>query len=273
LVILELAMNRFTDWCWRQIARIVSRPDVARLLWKASTPYFDLYDKDGGLYMARRWVFNGWKERGDSGRDKRWPWLPSVRLHHICRPDNARDPHDHPWDARTIILHGYYIEQRDDGEHMRMQGDTAALKAGEFHNITAVGFGGVYTLFITWHWRKTWGFRKLTVMMRCTPGDRCLVVADNIESNRGAWIEVTNYLGVGLWGFKNASRPLLDEDGGTHIASERKGFRDCDLLPVPPELIDQLSEVLMSASGSTSPRRTVGEGGSRSTPRRHTPTE
>jgi len=96
-------------------------------------------------------------------------------------------PNDHPWNARTIILRGWYTEQRPAGEEwkqavmdgmvsppnqkwvdwlmrdacewiQRSEGDTARLNHGEYHRIDQVSPGGVFTLFITSKWRGDWGF-------------------------------------------------------------------------------------------------------------------
>lgn len=39
------------------------------------------------------------------------PW-GDVKVHHILRPDQARDLHDHPWPFLAVILRGGYTEQR-----------------------------------------------------------------------------------------------------------------------------------------------------------------
>jgi hypothetical protein len=43
-------------------------------------------------------------------------------------------------------------------EFLRLPGDTATIKFGEYHSIDYVSKGGVYTMFITWDYRGTWGF-------------------------------------------------------------------------------------------------------------------
>ena len=122
--------------------------------------------------MERDWLFNsysGMEEPDETKRhDRRIKWLPAVRIHHILRADTARHPHDHPWDARTIILKGGYIERRLDGydtngkeyysTFLRGKGDTATLKYGEYHAIDEVSEGGVFTMFMTWDYKGTWGF-------------------------------------------------------------------------------------------------------------------
>jgi hypothetical protein len=143
------------EFIWRVIARFVSRPRVAAYLIERSkrTPYLHL---DG--YMNRYWLFNPTPPQSN-GQGRRFEWLPSIRIHHILRADHARDPHNHPWSFRTIILRGWYIERRDDRYHFRTNGETARLNADGFHHIADVGSGGVWTLFISWRWQHTWGFR------------------------------------------------------------------------------------------------------------------
>ena len=153
---------------WKLVAWVVSRKPIADYLIRRAqhTPYFHL---DG--YMNRWWLFNGYgndTSTPDKQRqEKRWSRLPAIRVHHILREDLARDMHDHPWNARTIVLRGWYDEERllysfadwnVDQEFTRRRGDTATLKFGEYHNITRVSEGGVWTLFFTWKYMGTWGF-------------------------------------------------------------------------------------------------------------------
>ena len=103
------------------------------------------------IYMYRFWLFNPYRKEGHRA------WLPSVRVHNIQRPDRDRHLHDHPWDARTFILSGGYVERRKDGRHYRMSGDTVSLRFGEYHTIEQV-LPNTWTLFITWRMRGDWGF-------------------------------------------------------------------------------------------------------------------
>lgn len=146
---------------WKLIAKLVSRPAVVNwLIARAKkTPYSHL-QKDGSVYMERYWLFNPYPQ---SAPDQKKGWrrfFPSVRLHHIMRPDMDDHMHDHPWDARTIILRGWYKEVRPGVAHsfLRVVGDTATLKFGEYHKINWVSSDGVWTLFITYKYRGTWGF-------------------------------------------------------------------------------------------------------------------
>ena len=152
------------DLAWKVLARAVAHPLVANWLIRRSqrTPYMHLPG-----YMRRFWIFNGYDHET---RVKRFPRLPSIRIHHILREDRAAHLHDHPWDARTIILDGWYIERRRDVDltaefgfdvdvmHRRQPGDTAALTTADFHHIDIVSPGGVWTMFITWADVGSWGF-------------------------------------------------------------------------------------------------------------------
>ncbi|WP_280568144.1 hypothetical protein [Chromohalobacter sp. 296-RDG] len=159
---------------WKLVAWIVSRRPVADWLIKRSqrTPYFHLV-KDGNTYMRRWWLFNPYDQES---RKPQHRWCPiSVRVHHISQQDDDRLLHDRPWNARTIILHGSYLEEKPtgvDGRHperghrvsrhtvsvLRQRGDTAPIGYGKFHRIHTVSKGGVYTLFISGKYRGTWGF-------------------------------------------------------------------------------------------------------------------
>lgn len=150
---------------WPLFAMIVSSRPVFEWLKRrgARNPYTHLgaaHDR----YMFRFWLFNPYgKDETGKVLPPRWPWLPSIRLHHIMRPDHDRHCHDHPWDFRTVVLNGYYDEIRQttyglDEFHIREPGDTATLRFGQFHRITAVSEGGVWTLFITRGYQGTWGF-------------------------------------------------------------------------------------------------------------------
>lgn len=173
---------------WNLLARIVSQPKVADWLIKRAqrTPYTHIYSPDGeNLYMGRWWLFNGYDRAADGKTiPPRFASLPSIRIHHICREDRDRDLHDHPWNARTVILKGWYEEERpyqveaEDVERLRGMGipgiDLVAIEAreifmrdagytgqlltGQYHRISEVAPGGAWTLFITWGQQDDWGF-------------------------------------------------------------------------------------------------------------------
>lgn len=149
---------------WQHLATFVaSRPAlVDRLIARAErTPYFHIVDSDGSVYMRRWWLMPTWcLELDDAGHLMPRSWMPfSIRIHHICRPDHDRDLHDHPFNYRTVILRGGYVEEDIFGDmHVRFEGDTVAATANTFHRIAHVSDGGVWTLFIMGRRINAWGF-------------------------------------------------------------------------------------------------------------------
>lgn len=139
----------------KMIAKFLANKHVAEYLVERAkkTPYQHL---EG--YMNRWWLFNPYSNTSGLCR---FPKLPvSIRVHHILRKDLDRHMHDHPWDARTFIIKGWYVEEREGtGLTVRKEGDTATLNFGEFHRIDEVSEGGVYTVFVTFRYRGTWGFK------------------------------------------------------------------------------------------------------------------
>ncbi|MPQ68299.1 MULTISPECIES: hypothetical protein [unclassified Pseudomonas] len=154
------------DLFWFLIARLLAPPVIAdKLISRAKlTPYQHMMSADGtGTYMGRWWLFNPYDRKTHKPKIWSLPW--SFRIHHIMQPDTGRALHDHPWNARTIILRGWYIEERLSpgnhtqlSEHVRRSGNTSHLNHGEFHRIEEVSPGGVFTLFITSRRKGGWGF-------------------------------------------------------------------------------------------------------------------
>jgi hypothetical protein len=172
---------------WPTIAAIVSFPHVADWLIRRSqrTPYSPITARDdpNEIYMQRWWLFNPYPAPGEYRRKGWRDWLPSIRVHHILRADDDGHMHDHPWDARTIVLRGWYAEERplrsigaDDlqfnlvnitnypgerearGVTDSLVGSTRAVRFNSYHRICQVSPGGVYTLWFTWRYQGTWGF-------------------------------------------------------------------------------------------------------------------
>lgn len=156
------------------IARFLARPAVADWLIRRAmrTPYTHLVIMDA---IDRVFCVADGTEPlpGDYWYMRRF-WLLrlgplQIRLHHILAEDPGRDHHDHPWPFRSVILRGWYLEQRVRSEtpsihlvkHVRREaGDTYHMPRGEFHRIVQVADGGAWTLFITWGARRGWGFKR-----------------------------------------------------------------------------------------------------------------
>jgi hypothetical protein len=142
-----------------------------------------LYDKGGPLYMGRWRVIDEFKrdiygryttERTLASRVlERLTGYTAIRLHHIAREDRDRHLHNHPFDFRTFILHGWYAEEREQHEHGHFffqdvsycytttlrAGDTGDGKASTYHRIREVSEGGVWTLFCMTRNTDKWGFK------------------------------------------------------------------------------------------------------------------
>jgi hypothetical protein len=130
---------------WSLIARMLSRPAVFNFVrsYAMKRPYFHIGD-----YMHRFWIV-----------PYSWGWPFAARIHHIKRPDADPFLHDHPWNWRTIILSGSYVEEDVFGKlHRRSEGETRYATAETLHRIDEVSEGGVWTLFITYRKRNSWGF-------------------------------------------------------------------------------------------------------------------
>lgn len=203
----QIASMRRTGGLWPSLARFLAKPGIADWLIRRSirTPYSHLVcNRDGTnrvvghdyqlqqgetFYMRRFWLFNPYS-RDDNvpvlritlklGKWKKTLAFPiSIRVHHIMREDGDRDMHDHPWNARTVILKGHYLEKRMDhaaglwsgpdelGRRawkpkenllLRRPGSTATLGFGEYHRICEVAPAGAWTLFISGPWKGVWGF-------------------------------------------------------------------------------------------------------------------
>lgn len=160
------------NFIWFLLAKLLALPLVSGWIIRRAmkTPYYPIV-KDGDVYMERFWLLNPYESVDGQQMGSRHKWFPlNVRVHWIRLPDQDRHLHDHPWNARTIILRGGYIEQRlgkpetrslrepPTVEQSRLVGDTAQLRFGEYHRIKSVFPEGAWTLFISGPYQGTWGF-------------------------------------------------------------------------------------------------------------------
>lgn len=102
-----------------------------------------------------------------------------VRVHHIREPDADAELHDHPFWFVSLVLRGWYVEERaeDDGRFAHDLGEDDARgpggprvyttrRAGSLtyrsancaHRIASVSRGGVWTLVVGRRAHPTWGF-------------------------------------------------------------------------------------------------------------------
>lgn len=91
------------------------------------------------------------------------PWF-AIYIHQICRSDEDRDPHDHPWHFQSFILEGSYVEDSwNKPEYLRQikqyyTGDVIKHHAEDVHKITLVS-QEVWTLVFTSGREREWGYR------------------------------------------------------------------------------------------------------------------
>lgn len=99
----------------------------------------------------------------DDHQLQRWFILPrnpfnNVYLHQFMRSDDDRALHDHPWDNKSWVIDGEYIEHLQDGSSIRRYaGAVIERHAIEAHRIELVA-GPVITLFFTGPVIRSWGF-------------------------------------------------------------------------------------------------------------------
>lgn len=120
----------------------------------------DILGSDGSLYM-RRWRVLGYQA-----------WLPSLfglnlMVHRIVRPDEDREPHDHPWWFVSLLVAGWYVEERTwNGPSVgrmchwftRWPASLVFRAATDWHRIAQLDPRGAWTIVLTGRRAHTWGF-------------------------------------------------------------------------------------------------------------------
>lgn len=100
----------------------------------------------------------------DDHQLQRWFVVPrnpfnNVYLHRFLRSDDDRALHDHPWDNRSWVLSGQYVEVTQDGSRViRKEGDVVERRAIEAHRVELIDGVPAVTLFFTGPVRRNWGF-------------------------------------------------------------------------------------------------------------------
>lgn len=122
------------------------------------------YRSDIGDYMTR------WVLRLPGG------WM--IRVHHIRRPDEDPDLHDHPFDFASLVVRGWYDEESPPASEVMCVEDrplapmiaawkrrvarrptgSVAVRRCSPHRISEVSPGGCWTLVFTTPIRRMWGF-------------------------------------------------------------------------------------------------------------------
>lgn len=125
------------DWCRAPLVRQLASVLPRKVIEGASGPYLERY------CVGRHDDYN-------------------VYLHHILRPDEDEELHNHPWRAVSHIIEGAYDEERLVGRelvwtHLR-EGSNVELEPDVYHRITSIE-GDVWTLFVTGPKLQEWSFR------------------------------------------------------------------------------------------------------------------
>jgi hypothetical protein len=109
-----------------------------------SLPDFIIGDEDDP-YMRRWWIIP--RNEGCN-----------VYLHEILRSDDDRALHDHPWDNRSLLLIGSYVEHTPEGKFVREEGWTGVRQATDAHRLEVIEGERCVSLFMTGPKVREWGF-------------------------------------------------------------------------------------------------------------------
>lgn len=115
-------------------------------------------EKNGDPYLTRWWLTSKTHERHQARK-----WLPGILLHHIWRPDEDRAPHSHPWWFVSVVLKGFYVENRYNQSGrwnkrvVRNRFSIAFRRAADLHEIAVVS-PDLWTLVLAGPKRREWGF-------------------------------------------------------------------------------------------------------------------
>ena len=93
---------------------------------------------------------------------RRWellktPWF-SIWIHGIYAADEDKHLHNHPWDFKSIVLKGAYIEKTEKGIVRQTPGKFNSRNGNDFHKILRLVTPVVYTLFIVTPVKREWGY-------------------------------------------------------------------------------------------------------------------
>lgn len=132
---------------------------------------------EGDVYLNRYYLLGepgGLKYFPEDQREMRW-WqkplarFPLVYLHHFERSDEDESLHNHPWEAKALILAGGYLEERrvlawrrtktgfEIDEKICRPGTVNRLNADTFHRVRLLQ-KDCWTLIVVGKKVQTWGF-------------------------------------------------------------------------------------------------------------------
>lgn len=94
---------------------------------------------------------------------RRWELLKtkwfSIWIHGIYESDQDLHLHNHPWDFKSIVLKGSYIELTEKGFVWQTPMKFNSRNGENFHKIYKLLTPVVYTLFFVTPIKREWGYR------------------------------------------------------------------------------------------------------------------
>ena len=93
---------------------------------------------------------------------RRWEILKtrwgSIWLHAIYKADQDKHLHNHPWDFKSLVLKGSYLEQTEKGIIKQHPGKFNSRNGESYHKILELLSPVVYTLFFVSPIKREWGY-------------------------------------------------------------------------------------------------------------------
>lgn len=93
---------------------------------------------------------------------RRWEILKtrwfSIYIHGIYAADQDKHLHNHPWDYKSIVLKGSYIEETLTGNNVMRPLKMVTRDGKDYHKIKELKSKSVYTLFIVSPVKRIWGY-------------------------------------------------------------------------------------------------------------------
>ncbi len=94
---------------------------------------------------------------------RRWEILKtrwgSIWLHAIYKADQDKHLHNHPWDFKSIVLKGSYLEKTEKGIIKQHPGKFNSRSGESYHKILELLSPVVYTLFFVSPTKREWGYK------------------------------------------------------------------------------------------------------------------
>ena len=83
----------------------------------------------------------------------------SIYIHGIYASDKDKHLHNHPWDYKSIVLKGSYVEETTNGLNILKFGTITSKDGNDYHKIKQLLTKSVYTLFIVSPVKRVWGYQ------------------------------------------------------------------------------------------------------------------